>query len=263
MAGYRATSLVRRFGAAAAVMAVVAPAAAFAQMALTVEGTEFVLTTAAGRVLRSTDLAGATLGITTGANQIEVTIRSVEDDRDAIGGRVVLHHFVVKDESGRSMDMCAPDPDGRSLGFPVPDGRGGFDLTCTSGVVGKCIRWGYRPWEEKPGGPPLRSLHQACVHTARADYGGDGRATTQDGTIIYFCDRFGIRPCGQGAPMAFEAAWGVDGAICVARPRIPENISLAQLAERYPRLKPRLGRTCTLDSAMRDPDALLFNRSGE
>jgi ADYC domain len=45
------------------------------------------------------------------------------------------------------------DAEGRSLGFPVPDGRGGFDLACTSGAVGKCIRWGYRLWEEEPGGP--------------------------------------------------------------------------------------------------------------
>ena len=61
-----------------------------------------------------------------------------------------------------------------------------------------------------------------------------------------------------------SAAWGTDGATCVARPRIAENISLEQLAERYPRLKPRLGPvTCTEESAMRDPAALLFNRSGE
>jgi hypothetical protein len=59
------------------------------------------------------------------------------------------------------------------------------------------------------------------------------------------------------------AAWGVEGAICVARPRIPENISLAQLAERYPRLKLHLGPACTQESATREPEALLFNRSGE
>jgi ADYC domain len=118
------------------------------------------------------------------------------------------------------------DAEGRSLGFPVPDGRGGFDLACTSGAVGKCIRWGYRLWEEEPGGPPLRALHQACLHMTRADYGGDGQATTRDGTVIALCDRAGVRPCRDRMPMEFEAAWGVDGAVCVARPRIPENISL-------------------------------------
>jgi ADYC domain len=175
---------------------------------------------------------------------------------------VVLHHFVVRDRDGGQVDLCDPDADGRSLGFPIPNDRGGFDLTCTSGAVGKCVRWGYRPWEERPGGPPLKALHQACVHMARADYGGDGYGSTRDGTLIFFCDRFGIHACGQGALMGFEAGWGRDGATCVARPRIPGH-TLEQLAERYPQLKPRLGAGCTEDGARSDPATLLFNRSQE
>ena len=66
------------------------------------------------------------------------------------------------------------------------------------------------------------------------------------------------------APSWSRTAWGQDGAICVARPRIPENVSLEELAERYPRLKSHLGpAACNVDSAMRDPAALLFNRSGK
>ena len=64
--------------------------------------------------------------------------------------------------------------------------------------------------------------------------------------------------------MTFEAAWGVDGAICVAHPRIPENISLEELGVRYPRLKAHLGpAACIEEDAMRDPRALLFNRSSD
>ena len=241
-----------------------APAIACAQASLRVEGTEFVLTTADSRTLRSADLQGATLKIGSGGRDIEVTITSVEEDPRAVGGRVMLHHFVVKDASGRPADLCKPDAQGRSLGFPVPDGQGGFDLTCTSGAVGKCIRWGYRLWEEVPGGPPLRALHEACVHMARADYGGDGVPTTRDGTLIDPYDRFGIQKPDRQVPMTFEAAWGVDGAICVAHPRIPQNISLEELGARYPRLKARLGlAACTEEGAMRDPRALLFNRSRE
>lgn len=257
-----AAPFARRIGLAT-VLAMGAPLAAPAQQALTVAGTEFVLTTPAGRTLHSADLVGATLSIAVAGKPVEITIRSVEEDRHAIGGRVLLHHFVVKDEAGGAVDLCTPDADGRSLGFPVSDGHGGFDLTCTSGAVGKCIRWGYRPWEERPGGPPLAALHEACLHMARADYGGEGRATTREGTLIYWCDRFGVHPCGEDTPAAFEAAWGREGAICVARPRIAENVSLEQLAERYPRLKPHLGPTaCTEDGAMREPAALLFNSSG-
>ncbi len=257
------TSATFKLGLAAMLAAAAAPAMSFAQGRLTAEGTEFVLLMADGRALRSAELVGATLRVSARGRAIDVTIRSVEDDRDAVGGRVVLHHLVVKDQGGKPVDLCAPDAQGRSRGFPVPDGRGGFDLTCTSGAIGKCIRWGYRPWEEQAGGPPLRDLHQTCVYMTRADYGGDGSTATREGTIVFVCDRFGVRRCDVEAPLAFEAAWGVAGAICVARPRIPELVSLAQLAVRYPRLETRLGPACSEESARRDPAALLFNRSAE
>src|SRR5262245_9620706 len=167
------------------------PAIALAQ-SLEVDGTEFVLTTADGRVLRSRDLVGATLKVRSEGRDIDVIITSVEEDSHSVGGRVFLHHFLTKDDSGKVSELCNPDTTGQSLGFPVPDGRGGFDLTCTSGVVGKCVRWGYRPWEEKPG-KPMRALHQACTYMARADYGGDGRPTTREGTLIDVYDRFGIQ----------------------------------------------------------------------
>jgi ADYC domain len=254
-------SAVRRLGWAAILVAATASLAS-AQPTLSVDGTEFLLITADGRTLRSIELEGATLRIGSAGTEIEITIAGVADDPRAVGGRVMLHHFVVKDGSGRKVDLCAPDAEGRSLGFPIPDGHGSFELTCTSGAVGKCVRWGYRPWEEMPGGPPMRALHQACIHMARADYGGDGRATTRDGTMIEMYDRFGIQRSDREVPMSFEAGWGVGGATCVARPRIPENISLEQLGERYPHLKSRLGeKACTEEGAMRDPRALLFNRS--
>ncbi len=253
-------TLMRR--GAAIVLAVIAAAPAAAQPQLRVEGTEFVLRTADGRMLRSADLAGATLRVKTGGRDIEVTIKAVEEDRRANGGRVVLHHFVIKDAGGKLADLCASDAEGRSLGFPVADGQGGFDLTCTSGAIGKCVRWGYRPWDERPGGPPLRALHRACIHMARADYGGDGRATTREGTLVYVCDRFGVRPCHDDAPLAFEAAWNAEGAICVARVRVSEYASMQDLAKRYPRLEPRLGPAqCSQGIAMRNPAALLFSRS--
>ena len=263
MLGCRAAPLARRIGLTTA-LALAAPIAAAPQDGLMAVGTELVLTAPNGRILRSAGLVGATFNVAVAGRPVEITISSVEEDPHSVGGRVLLHRFLVKDETGMQVDMCTPDAQGRSLGFPVPDGHGGFELTCTSGAVGKCIRWGYRPWEEQPEGPPLAALHQACVHMARADYGGDGLATTREGTLIYWCDRFGVQPCGADFPAVFEAAWGRDGAICVAHPRIAENISLKQLAERYPRLKSHLGpEACTEDSALSDPIALLFNRSGK
>jgi ADYC domain len=246
----------------AAILLAAAPAIACAQARLTAEGTELVLTTADGRTMRSGSLVGAKLRIGAPGHEIEVTIASVEEDLRAVGGRVLLHRFEVADRSGKPAALCAPDADGRSLGFPVPDGHGGFDLTCTSGAIGKCIRWGYRPWDEQPRGPPLQAMHRACVHMTRADYGGDGSSATRDGTMISVCDRFGVQPCGPDSPVAFEAAWGVEGATCVARPRIPDIVSLRRLAERHPRLRGRVGPdACNEDAALADAAALLFNRS--
>jgi hypothetical protein len=245
-----------------ALLLAAAPVRTGAQTRLVVEGTEFVLALPDGRMLRSPDLIGATLTIRAHGQPLEVTIASVEEDPYAIGGRVLLHRFLVKNASGGQRDLCLPDAQGRHHGFPVPDGRGGFALTCTSGAVGKCIRWGYRPWEEQPGGPPLRALHRACIHMVRADYGGDGSTSTRDGTVIDIYDRFGIQTFARERPMAFEAAWGVEGATCVARPRLADKMSLARLAERYPHLAAGLGpEACTEASARRDPAALLFNRS--
>jgi hypothetical protein len=246
----------------ATLLLIATSAPTFAQPRLAVDGTEFVHAMPDARPLRSADLVGVTLTIRGQDRDVDVRIESVEVDRYAVGGKIVLHRFVVTDDSGKRVDLCTPDAQGRNLGFPVPDGRGGFSLTCTSGAIGKCIRWGYRYWEEQPGGPPLRALHRACVHMARADYGGDGTPNTRDGTLIDIHDRYGIQRFDHAVPMAFEAAWGVDGAICVARPRIAEKASLAQLAERYPGLAPRLGPdSCTEEGAMRDAAALLFNRS--
>lgn len=248
--------------AAAPAIAAGQPSRFTVEPGLAVEGTEFVLTTTDGRVLRSPELVGATLKLRSAGKVMNLTIQSVEEDPHAKGGRVVLHHFVVRDAEGKTADLCKTDAAGRSLGFPIPDGQGGLNLTCTGGAIGKCIRWGYRYWEELASGPPLRALHQACTRMMRADYGGDGQPTTRDGMLIEFYDRFGIQTPDREASMTFEAAWGVDGAICVAHPRVPENISLEQLAERYPRLRPQLGpMACTEDAAMRDPTALLFNRS--
>lgn len=227
-----------------------------------VEGTEFVVASPDGRVLRSAELVGATLALEAGGRQIEILIEGVEDDDEAAGGRVVLHQLRIKNEGMQWVPLCKPDAKGRNLGFPLPDGRGGFDLTCTSGAVGKCVRLGYRPWEEHPGGPPLRDLHRACIHMVRADYGGDGSANTRDGTLIDLQDRFGIQAFEPPGAMAFEAAWGVDGAVCVARTRIAAVVTLDQLAERYPKLRGRLGApACDAERAFGEPAALLVNRS--
>lgn len=259
-----------RIAAAAAVLlaawlaAPAAPAApddATVTGTLTAEGTEFVLEAPAGDELRSPDLVGERVRMDVDGEDLLVTIEAVEEDV-AVGGTVFLHRLTIEDPvTGVRRDLCSPDPDGRRMGFPLDDGLGGWELTCTSGAVGKCVRAGYRPWEESDGGPPLRDLHAACVHMFRADYGGDGQTHTRDGTQIAWCDRHDVVPC-RDWPGTFEAGWGVAGATCVARPRIAEVIDLEMLAARYPHLSELTGDRCTAEVALADPATLLLNHSG-
>ena len=134
---------------------------------------------------------------------------------------------------------------------------GEFELTCTAGVHGKCIRFGYLPWQ----GEPMRGLYNGCIRIMRADYCGDGEATTRDGTLIDFYDDYGIQTLDEQSARTFEAGWTAAGAVCVSHVRIKENISLDALARRCPRLSHApLGADCTEERA-RSLGAILFNRS--
>jgi len=85
--------------------------------------------------------------------------------------------------------------------------------SCRSGVIAKCVDWGYAPWLTSAAD------HAACTRLARADYCGDGTSWTMDGTLIGVHDQLGVHPQISGGAMQFEAAWGPEGALCVARTR--------------------------------------------
>lgn len=110
-----------------------------------------------------------------------------------------------------------------------------FTLACSGTVVAKCInQWGYAPWED-----PER--FHACTRMGRADYAGDGKAHTVDGTMIDIHDDkinadypspsdpnsswpfasspLQLPPAGQSPEYYFEAAWRPDGAYCMSRAR--------------------------------------------
>lgn len=213
-----------------------------------------------GHVLRRQALVGATLIMrhVPGMNHPELRIDEVTASAN---GAVALYRMVIPRPDGQTEDLCGPDPDGRRLALAMPDEAGGFRLTCSSGAEGKCILMGYRPWESR-GEAALRDYHRACVHMFRADYGGDDHPTTRDGTAINFWDRAGIQKADMKDGMEFEAAWGPEGALCVAHPRVPENVTLDELALRYSRLSGRTGPIhCDQDTETTNPRALLFNRS--
>lgn len=202
---------------------------------------ELVVTAGDGRMLRSQELVGSTLAIGGRSVRIDAVTSETRDGRT-----VWLHRLHVIAADGTTSELCTADARGERWALIVAGDRGQREIVCSSGAVGKCIRWGYSPRVD-------RDVHAACVRMVRADYGGDGTTHTRDGTLIAFCDRIGIHPCEGDEPI--EAAWTPEGASCVAYPRVPELVSLGQLAARYPRLVGHLGVAC----AMKREGAKLFD----
>jgi len=218
-----------------AVIAAIFAACAGTHHGLWVDGTELVLTT--DREFRGSDLIGATLELGSATVHLDDVTRDPDD------AAIRLYRVTVVGAG----ELCIADPRGEHWAIPVVDEHGAVQLVCTSGAIGKCIRWGY---------PPARkALHEACIRMVRADYGGDGATATRDGTMISFCDRAGVHRCPATAP-ALEAIWAPLGAVCVARPRIEALATLKQLAARYPRLVGHLGSACAMASAPAGGDVL-------
>ncbi|MDY7231422.1 ADYC domain-containing protein [Hyalangium rubrum] len=242
--------------------------------ALRVVGTEFHVETSSGRTLKSQDLVGATLTVQQGLASLNIRIDDVFLDPKDGAREIWLHQLSVQDAStGNWRPLCGQDPEGKRLAFPLvgvveeatatrqrtPDTV--FTLTCTSGAEGKCVRFGYKPWKKTAQGVDLWDYHQACVRLVRADYCGDGQATTRAGTLIDIYDSIGIQKSEPKKGMRFEAAWSPQGALCVNHPRVPENVRLEALRS-CPRLaKAALGEGCREEHFTGKKEALLFNKS--
>jgi len=242
-----------------------------------VEGTVIAIRLKSGRALRGIDLKGATLTLTTSAHAApqKIQIESIKPDPTDPDHELMLYHFLAVDPATHeTQELCGPNADGERWGFPVrgqwdEDGRhtsdSGYTLTCSDGAQGKCVRFGYKPWKTLANGTRLAPFHQACIHMITANYCGD-RRTTRDGMAIDLFDSAGIQSPdtdAEASGMTFEAAWGPDGALCVAHTRVPENVSLEQLARECPRLVGHLGSSACTEEIARHlaVPALMYNRS--
>jgi hypothetical protein len=130
---------------------------------IAVEGTVLKITLTDGRVLSSRDLIGARLLVDQGDRLRPMRLDSIERDpndkrRDIAPADVIwLHSFTIEGPDGSWQPLCDEGPDGRRQAIPVAgrfssaDGRfgignpGSFELACTAGAMGKCIRFGYYP----------------------------------------------------------------------------------------------------------------------
>ncbi|MBM1646208.1 hypothetical protein JQV27_15940 [Sulfitobacter mediterraneus] len=161
--------------------------------------------------------AGAVLQMEGGAGNAEITVTHVEETSQ-------YNVYFLTDENGSA---CG-DQDGEPVGAIPLSGSWGADMSwspegltmaCTNGPIGKCVTWGYLPWDAE-----LRDFHQACIRMVRADYCGTGHGTTRDGTPIDVWDRKGINTSSDVQDMLHEADWDADGAITIYRTRFQAGL---------------------------------------
>ena len=154
------------FAAAWLAVACTAAAAQPSVVAIEVDRTAFRVTLSDGSTKQGTALAGAVLVFRINGVSLRVRLATITSDAMDKSGTVLLHDF-RNDDTGAP--LCEPDQEGRMLGFPLPgrsasDGRlveaeaGAFELVCTSGAQGKCVRFGYRPWRGRKTAIPCASI---------------------------------------------------------------------------------------------------------
>lgn len=198
--------------------------------------------------------------------QLNFWIRDVELDPQDVDQEVHLYTVLFLDsQDSQWKNLCEPDAGNVAKAIPLQgfwDEQGNhhpssetFTFGCTSGALGKCVRMGYKPWKTV-NGQPLSDLHQSCTRMIRADYCGNGKGHTRDGTSIDVYDRFGIQAPTANSGMVFEAAWTPDGAAVVNHARwletpaeilqecpeklagkvsqTPQNLASEQVKPKYP-----------------------------
>jgi hypothetical protein len=190
-----------------------------------ISGADFI-----GAVVTQQDVDGSTF---------TSTITNVQTDAQDPSGEILLYTLTAYNPAtGTVQNLCNPDHWGGQYATPVYgswDSTGAhtqsgsqFMFACTSGVVAKCVRWGYKPWKSV-NGVALADYHQACTRMARADYCGDGVTHTQEGTLIDMYDDLGIEqqaPLDLTSPLLFEGAWTTRGAYCISKERWANILSL-------------------------------------
>jgi hypothetical protein len=167
---------------------------------------------------------------------VRLRVDAIEPDPSDASGELTLYGLSVQVAGSDGWQpYCSPDLEGRSRAIPVEGswdvhghwsaGDGAITFACTSGAIGKCVRWGYRPWKEV-GGKSLHDHHLACVRMVRADYCGNGTAHTRDGTRIQLFDPLGIQkrdPEDPKDPFIMESGWSPSGATYLYRPRLHDR----------------------------------------
>ena len=137
-----------------------------ASIGVEVVGTAFRVVLANGERREGDRLVGTVLSVEDADGTVKpIRIDDVlADPRDPEGEITLYKLSVWNAPRGVWENLCAPDADGFTGGFPLsgtwtPSGEhrasNHFALTCTSGGIGKCVRMGYKPWKTRADGTPL------------------------------------------------------------------------------------------------------------
>ncbi len=239
---------------------------AFSQPKLFIEQGMLSIESGAGRVFAKHEVKGAELVIS-GAR---LRIDDVIEKTSATGQNLFFYQLSSFNQASKSWQpFCQRDPQGQQLALLYHgnvDAVKGYQavsqisITCSAGVIAKCINWGYSPYADHP---KAAALFNTCLRMARADYCGTGESYTRDGTLLNIYDRFGIQksePESEKEGLVFEAAWNENGALCVHHPRIQENIDIENLIKACPK-KFSASNTGEACSQKNYPDALIYNDS--
>lgn len=211
---------------------------------LSLQGSELVGVDASGQTVRGAALVGTVLsaatpaggkakvrivGVSPSAAQPDVMLYTAEDDLAGDGSWEPLCGTDASGNLDPAIALAGTWNSGRGpSGGAHLDAPGTITFACAGFALAKCVGLGYRPWATAQrcvnggcGTYSLAAYHQACTRMLRADYCGDGRSFTVDGTLINVYDALGIQADTES--WAFEAEWTPDGARCLSRMRIPDS----------------------------------------
>jgi hypothetical protein len=198
---------------------------------VTIQGSQLAAKNPGGQTLTGAALVGAQLdGQLSSGGTLKLRIDSAQT---LTGANADVWAYGVSYRSGSSwVPLCGVSGGAPVLAIPLAgtwnyrsnvSGGGSwtgsatsFTLGCRGAVLAKCVELGYKPWKTV-GGALLRNHHQACTRALRADYCGNGKSYTVDGTPINIYDGVGIQ--GDATTWPVDAEWTPGGARCIHHAR--------------------------------------------
>lgn len=238
--------------------------AAFGQSKLFIEQGVLSIETNEGKIFSKKEVKGAEFVL---PPDVKIRVDDVMEKTSASGNPLFFYQLSVFDAATQLWNSyCDKDPQGQQLAlfyYGHADAENGYQaaqkisITCSSGVIAKCITWGYSPYADHA---KAAALFNTCLRMARADYCGNGKGYTKNGMSINIYDNYGIQVSDNDKELAFEAAWNENGAMCVHHSRVQENIDIEGLIKACPEKfsAANTGESC---SQQRYPDALIYNDS--